>query len=409
MTGDSNNKKRTRAHEDAEKRVAEAASKREMLDRLKWSSDDLKIKAAGKIVFLPAWVTLGDVPIISRGTINLIQGKAGAHKSRFAETLAGLLLSDGRKDFLGFKRYRGSEGYCVAYVDTERNCLEDFPAAIQRIRTAAGYRPTEDTPNFYPVSIKQETREDRLTAVRTWIDHVQDDMYNRGVGDWNLFVVLDVVTDCARSFNNDSDSLLLFDYIGNLCEDTGAAFLLLLHENPGTEKARGHIGTEGLNKANTQIQIGYERKENGEDTELIKVKFLKTRNAAKPEPLYFQFSRTEGGLVAADKERVREVLAEKTKAGNIEIAAEAMERVMAGRGEITKQDILTLLAAEAGISERTAERRVNDLISTGYTLRDDQGRACVLIATRATGRATTYTLQPSNEGKGSDKDGDLPF
>ena len=183
-----------------------------------------------------------------------------------------------------------------------------------------------------------------------------------------------------------------------------------MHENPGTEKARGHIGTEGLNKANTQIQIGYERKENGEDTELIKVKFLKTRNAAKPEPLYFQFSRTEGGLVAADRERVREVLAEKTKAGNIEIAAEAMERVMAGRGEITKQDILTLLAAEAGISERTAERRVNDLISTGYTLRDDQGRACVLIATRATGRATTYTLQPSNEGKGSDKDGDvLPF
>lgn len=404
-----NSKKRTRAQEEAQRKVEEAAQKRQMLDRLKWNSDDLKIRAAGKIVFLPAWITLGDVPIISRGTINLIQGKAGAHKSRFAETLAALLLSDGRKDFLGFKRYRGAEGYCVGYVDTERNCLEDFPAAIQRIRTAAGYRPTEDTPNFYPVSIKQEAREDRLTAVRTWIDHIQEDMHGRGVGDWNLFVILDVVTDCARSFNNDSDSLLLFDYIGNLCEDTGAAFLLLLHENPGTEKARGHIGTEGLNKANSQIQIGYERKENGEDTELVKVKFLKTRNAAKPEPLYFQFSKAEGGLVAADKERVREVLSEKTKAGNLEIAAEAMERVMAGRGDIAKQDILLLLAAEAGISERTAERRINDLISSGYTLRDDQGRACTLIATRATGRATTYKLHLISEAGATDTGADVPF
>jgi hypothetical protein len=112
-----------------------------------------------------------------------------------------------------------------------------------------------------------------------------------GYPDWNLLVILDVVTDCVKSFNNDADALSLFDYIGNLCEDHGTAFLLLLHENPGAgEKARGHVGTEALNKANTQIQIGYERKRKREDSQLIKLKFLKCRNGAKPSPVYFQFS-----------------------------------------------------------------------------------------------------------------------
>lgn len=391
----------------------ESESEREgILDRLLNSNKQLENISSQQIVFSPAWLSMGDIPIIAKGTINLIQGKAGSHKSRLSEVFCAVLL--GQKPILNFSRYK-SAGYCVAYIDTERNCIEDFPAAIQRVRTLAGMTGTQQSSNFYPVSIKQETRENRLQAVKTWIGYVQEDMKDRGVSDWNLFVVLDVVTDCARSFNNDTDSLALFDYVGNLCEQTGAAFLLLLHENPGTEKARGHIGTEGLNKANTQIQIGYERGESGEDTDIIKLKFLKTRNAKKPEPVYLQFSQIEKTLVLADKERLKEVLSEKTKAGNLEVAAEAVGRVFAGRGEVKHKEMISGLIEELGISDRTARIRISDII-TGSVPVNNAGTVGTIHAVVQRGKETTYLFTlPTLPGKPGEQpespvfSEDLPF
>ena len=382
-----------------------------ILDRLQASSRALQDVAGKQIVFSPAWITMGDVPIIAKGTINLVQGKAGAHKSRLAENIASLLLGN-KRESLGFTKYT-SMGYCVAYVDTERNTLEDFPAAIQRIRQGAGYLPTQDVPNFYPVSIKQEQREDRLLAVKTWISEVQSDMFTRGVGDWNLLVILDVVTDCVRSFNNDSDALTLFDYIGNLCEDHGVAFLLLLHENPGTgEKARGHVGTEALNKANTQIQIGYERKEDGNDSELIKMKFLKCRNGQKPLPVYFQFSPLEKTLVSADPNAVKELLSEKTKAGKLEPTVEALQRFFSdGRKEAAHSEIIGALCEMLGIADKTARMRISEMIAGQIPILY-QGKAYKLEATRKRGSTTTYSLVDSygiTTATHTDTGEDVPF
>ena len=408
------NRRMQRAMDDLEKEMQRQAEREEAKTRLREGMEKLKITASKKIVYSPPWVNLGPVPVIARGTLALIQGKAGAHKSRFAETIAELLLSDGKKDFLGFTRYKMATGYCICYVDTERSTVEDFPSAIQRIREGAGYGPQQDLPNFYPFSIKMEKRDDRLDAVKDIIEIVQDDMQDRGAGYMDLLIILDVITDCVRSFNNDSDANEFYDYVNRLCESYGVAFLLVIHENPGAEKARGHLGTEGLNKVNTQMQIGYEKNDGGEESDLIKLKFLKTRNAKKPEPIYFQFK--DHNLAAADPGRVKEVLSDKAKAGNMELAAEALERIFSGKDDainITKQDILTQLAAEAGISERTAERRVNDIISSGYILTDRQGRACNLIAQRATGKPTLYGLalasKITSEGPGDYSTDDIPF
>ena len=57
-----------------------------------------------------------------------------------------------------------------------------------------------------------------------------------------IFVLLDVVTDCISNFNDPVESMELFDYLGNLCENSGATFMLVIHQNPSSDKARGHTG-----------------------------------------------------------------------------------------------------------------------------------------------------------------------
>jgi len=408
-------KRMQRALDDLEKEMQKQAELEETKTRLKDAMDKVRHTSMKNIIYSPAWITYGPekVPIISRGTLTLIQGKAGAHKSRLAESLCSLLLSNGRKDILGFSRYKLAAGYSVCYVDTERNTLEDFPAAIQRIRAGAGYGPQDDTPDFYPASIKMEDRGSRLDAVKAIIEIVQDDMADRGAKLQDLLIVLDVISDCVRSFNNDSDSNEFYDYLNRLCETYGTAFLMVLHENPGTEKARGHLGTEGLNKVNTQLQIGYEKSEGGEDSDIIKLKFLKTRNAKRPETQYLQFR--DHGLIEADPGKVKEVLAAKAKAGALEMAAEALESYFSEQHlstAVPQKTLVSALSIALQTSEKTALRRLEELVSSGYKINSPDYRMCTLVATRTPGKATMYYLSPigeDTEGSSKADNEDLPF
>lgn len=366
----------------------------QMREKLLQINAEILEAASGKIVFSPAWVYHEEVPIFSRGTINMVQGRTGSHKSRLAEGYCSLLLSSGKGDFIGFHKNNIGTGYCVAYVDTERNTREDFAACVQRIREKAGFEATATTNNFYPASIKTFDRTQRLEAVRDWIEYVRADMVTRGVGSWNLFVVLDVVTDCVRSFNNDSDSLALFDYVGNLCEEFGVTFLLVMHENPGSEKARGHTGTEAMNKSNCQLQIGFERRADGEDSDVIKVRFLKTRNSARPAPIYLQYDANTRGLIIADPEAVKDVIGERASKGDPELVREFVERFFDDRADVDQKTLVAGIIAEFQCSLNTAKSRLSEIVAKGNGMWNNEGKAAKLICEAAKGKPTVYRLEP---------------
>lgn len=366
-----------------------------ILDKLKTSYDGILKSAQSNIVFTPAWVRLGpeQTPIFSKGTINVIQGKAGVHKSRLAETFCSLLLSKtGEGDFCGFDKYNLGAGYYVAYIDTERPTKEHFPAAVQRIRERAGLDPTVDNGRFYPVSIKKFERTYRLDAVKAWIEHVRSEMKRKDVSEWNLFVVLDVVTDCTESFNNETQTMRLFDYLGNLCEDHNVTFLLVIHENPGSEKARGHAGTEAMNKADCQIQISYESGGNGEETDLIKIRFLKTRNAAKPKPLFLQYSKERNGLVTADADAIADhIEARKKNTDDSDLIEALADVVFNARNEITQQEAVAILKAITNKSDTTIKRRLEVIIQQKQTILTN-GKKHHLVKELNSGKPTVYRL-----------------
>lgn len=387
-------------------------------DKLLASFGAIMRAAANDIVWTPAWVNLNGAPIISKGTINVIQGKAGVHKSRLAETLCALLLSPhGTGDYLNFQRHNLGAGYYVGYIDTERNTQEHFPAAVQRIRERAGIDKKADNGRFYPVSIKQVERRERLDAVKAWIEVIRETMREKRVETWNLFVVLDVVTDCVASFNRDDETMALFDYLGNLCEHYGVTFLLVLHENPFSEKARGHTGTEAMNKADTQMQISYEAGSNGEETDLIKVKFLKTRNAARPQPLYLQYSKERNGLVTADPDAVNEHIENKRKTKDDGLLVERLQFLFDKREDINQKDIIADLEENLGWSKNTITGKLDTLIKRQTPILNKAGQRCRLAKQSSPGKPSVYFLEsaapdtpaPAKPGDDSDAGEDALF
>lgn len=349
------------------------------------------IDAASKqVVFSPPWLSLDDAPVLSAGTITMIQGSFGSHKSRLAESLCSIILSKAPTTTdLKFKKYGLGSGYYLAYIDTERGISEAFPAAVQRIRERAGYDAQTDEGHFYPLSIKTIPRSERLQAVQMWVQYVRGIMTDRGVPDWNLLLVLDVVSDCISDFNNVTESLLLFDYLNTLCENYRVCVLGVLHQNPGTDKMRGHAGTEAANKADTVLQIGYD---GPDETELIKLRFLKSRNAQRPQPIYLKFSSEQRALILADADTVELHLQERRKTKDTDLLMDLIKTMSDEVSELTQKAVVERATNALGWSKNTVISKLDKLL--GMDIYDKSGALCTLEKLSIPGKPTMLILAP---------------
>ncbi|MDX2190787.1 MAG: hypothetical protein SFY32_13070 [Bacteroidota bacterium] len=344
----------------------------------------LKAKSQ-KIHFAPAILFQNENPVFFPKTINIIQGKAGVHKSRLAETIcASLLKRPGtNRDLLGFNA-QTLTSFNVCYIDTERNLSDQLPYALQQIQLKAGYNMEDRVPNFDCVSLLEFSREERFEVVDEYLEHI------RNTSKIHTFIVLDVITDCVFNFNDARDSMRLIDMMNRSINKYDITFLCLIHENPGSiDKARGHLGTELTNKASTVIQVAHE----DNDSEgriipsLIKISYLKCRSTARHEPFFAEYSETEKGLVLADESNHPD-LSKKEKAGlksMLEMLGILLQEPMS-RKELTAQ-----LADEFFCTSRTIISRLDEITTNAYTFQDYEGRT-VALAKQPKGKEIIYSL-----------------
>ncbi|SOD98059.1 AAA domain-containing protein [Spirosoma fluviale] len=353
-----------------------------LLERERLVSD----AATRSVVFSPPLISRLETGIIGRGTINIIQGAYGSHKSRLAELLAALMLANDPNDpkFMGFDRTE-LERFCVCYIDTERNQSEELPFAIQGIKLKAGYTLADQPVDFRFTSIKAIERGHRFDAIEAFLSHVREQTA------LHLFCLIDVVTDAVGDFNDAKESMRLYDFIGNLCDKHNATFLLVIHQNPGTEKARGHTGTEAANKASTALQIGFEKDASGNDTDLIRLRYLKLRRGKRPEPVYLQYKEVNGLALAEADQVAAHINHRKHKADTEDIADRLLS--LLSEGPLPKNEVWTTLETEFKAKNATIRERLKTIVEQQPPMYDEEGRA-VRLADYKEGRNQFFKLIP---------------
>jgi len=285
------------------------------LSKVLKTKEKLKEFKSKTINFSKPIITQNGLPVIFPKTINVIQGKKGQHKTRLAEFMCSILLkkSDYTKEILNLKACQNKD-YTVCFVDTERNITEQFPYSLQQIQLRAGYKIEEHPENFEYITLLEIERKDRFETLRQYIEHIREQHKN------HLFIVLDVLTDCVENFNDPRNSLELIDLMNKTINEFDVTFLCVIHENPNSEKARGHLGTEIINKASTVIQVAYERDANQKETDIIKILYLHCRTTKKHEPFYIKYSESEKGLVLAEQREITETWIKEPKSSIIEVS-----------------------------------------------------------------------------------------
>lgn len=179
-------------------------------------------------------------PIGTIDNFSLVIGKAKAKKSFFIGMAVSAALS---KEVLHgkFKSNLSEEKNEVLYFDTEQSSYH-VHLALKRICKQVN---TAEPKNLHVYGLRKLSSEERLELIQFAIYD------NPKAG----FVVIDGIKDLINSINDEVEASKMANNLLRWTEDNHIHVVTVLHQNKGDNNARGHIGTELINKAETVLTV----------------------------------------------------------------------------------------------------------------------------------------------------------
>jgi len=208
------------------------------------------------------------------GNFSMVKGKAKSKKSFFINLAISSAVSKGVLQ----NKLRSplkDDFNKVLYFDTEQSKYH-VQRAVKRICTQIDI----DVPsNLNTYGLRKSSPSERLKLV----EHAIENTPNLG------FIVIDGIRDLITSINDEAEASNIASKLLKWTEQYNIHIVVVLHENPGSEKARGHLGTELMNKAETVIALQVDKY--NENASIVSAGFCRNKSF-KP----FAFCITDEGL-----------------------------------------------------------------------------------------------------------------
>jgi hypothetical protein len=202
------------------------------------------------------------------GNFSLIIGKAKSRKSFFINIAVSTVLKKDKllNQFVGCLPYNKRK---VLYFDTEQGKYH-VQLALKRICKQINVDVPDDLDMYY---LRSKTPAERLKI----IEHIIHNTENLG------FVVIDGIKDLITSINDEAEATMIASKLLKWTEEQNIHIITVLHQNKSDNNARGHIGTELINKAETILSVT--RSENNKDISVVEPQMCRNK---EPEPFAFE-------------------------------------------------------------------------------------------------------------------------
>lgn len=174
------------------------------------------------------------------GNFSLIIGKAKSRKSFFINIAVSTAVSN---DIIlnRFKSELPQKQNEVLYFDTEQGKYH-VQLALKRICKQIDINEPK---NLHVYHLRSKSPMERLQIIEALIYN------NPKVG----FVIIDGIKDLVTSINDESEASMIASKLLKWTEERNIHIVTVLHQNKSDNNARGHIGTELINKAETVLSI----------------------------------------------------------------------------------------------------------------------------------------------------------
>jgi hypothetical protein len=176
------------------------------------------------------------------GNISTLIGKAKARKTTAAALFVANALTNENKNYINAD-FPEDKRTCI-YIDTEQGKFHAQKNLNRIIRLAR--LPLEKQPeNLYYFTLRPLSPDQRIKAIEFMINKIP----NIGL------LIIDGVRDLVSSINDENESTKVLQYLLKWSEIKQIHIINILHQNKGNEDARGHLGTELVNKSESVIEV----------------------------------------------------------------------------------------------------------------------------------------------------------
>lgn len=197
------------------------------------------LRADHKLPPLRPVVRRHDVLICSEGNISAVVGEAKSKKTFLCTAIVGSMLELQASHQFGIEH-----NFCrVLWVDTEQS-KEHIQKVLFRINLLSRMKLKSSLPHVLMQTLREESPKDRLQVVRLAIEYHKPKL-----------VVVDGVSDLLTNTNNLEESEALVAELLTLSTLYSCHIMCVLHTNPNSDKARGHLGSTLMRKAESVIYV----------------------------------------------------------------------------------------------------------------------------------------------------------
>jgi len=182
----------------------------------------------------------GEIPIMTEKNISVLVGLPKCRKTFFVSALAAAFFDE----CLGMKAADDVSG-SVLIMDTEQSA-EHTQRVVKRIYQLLGWDFTnqQHKSQLRVLATREYSVDDRLTILEKAIETFSP-----------TFVVLDGISDIIHDTNKLDECTQTVQTLMRLSSIHRCHISTVLHTNPNSEKARGHVGSELQRKAETMMLL----------------------------------------------------------------------------------------------------------------------------------------------------------
>ncbi len=209
-----------------------------------WQSSRLTL--TGEYVTSPEILRVHGSPIGTLGNFSASIGKAKSKKTFNVSAIVAAALKNGT--VLQYDAQLPDEKRKILYVDTEQSPYH-CQNVMKRIARMAGLPLDKEPDNLEFLSLRRHTPEVRIAIVEQAI------YQTKGLG----LVIIDGIRDMVYDINSPSESTKIISKLMQWTDERQIHIHTILHQNKADENARGHIGTELNNKAETVLEIAKDK------------------------------------------------------------------------------------------------------------------------------------------------------
>ncbi len=222
--------------------MAEQVNNREVA--ILWQASRLTL--TGEYVVAPEILRVHGSAIGTLGNFSASIGKAKSKKTFNVSAIVAAALKNGT--VLQYVAELPENKQKILYVDTEQSPYH-CQKVMKRIVRLAGLPLNEEPQNLEFLTLRRHTPDIRIAVVEEAIYHTE----NLGL------VIIDGIRDMVYDINSPSESTNIISKLMQWTDERQIHIHTVLHQNKADENARGHIGTELNNKAETVLEVAKDK------------------------------------------------------------------------------------------------------------------------------------------------------